>query len=72
MLKLIPRPAAAVALACFLAGVILFPLTESATGDTIAFVLLGLGSILLSALAFYVVGRSEDVERERERRSRNT
>ena len=72
MLDLIPRPAAAVALGCFVAGLVLFPLTDTATGDTIAFALLGLGGIALTALAFYVVGRSEDVERERERRSRNT
>lgn len=65
MLQLIPRPALGVALALFVAGLILFPLTDTPTGDTIAFALLGLGGILLCALAFYVVGRSEDVERER-------
>ena len=66
MLGLVPRPALAAALALLVAGLILFPLTDSATGDTIAFALVGLGGILLASLAFYVVGRSEDVARERE------
>ena len=69
MLSLVPRWALAVALALFVAGVVLFPLTDTATGDTIAFALVGLGGILLASLAFYVVGRSEDVERERERKT---
>ncbi len=65
MLKLVPRWALAGALALLVAGLILFPLTDTTTGDTIAFALVGLGGILLASLAFYAVGRSEDLDRER-------
>jgi hypothetical protein len=70
MLKLVPRWALAGALALLVAGLILFPLTDTTTGDTIAFALVGLGGILLASLAFYAVGRSEDLEREREQQPR--
>ncbi len=66
MLKLVPRWALAAALALLVAGLILFPLTDSPEGDTVAFALVGLGGIALASLAFYAVGRSEDVDRERE------
>ena len=59
--------AAAAALALLVAGLILFPLTDTAAGDTVAFALVGLGGVLLASLAFYAVGRSEDRDRERDR-----
>jgi len=65
MLSLVPRWALALALALLVAGLILFPLTDTTTGDTVAFALVGLGGIGLASLAFYAVGRSEDVDRER-------
>ena len=69
MLEHVNVPAALVSLLAILAGIVL--LIVSDTGDTAAivgFLLLGLGGIAITALAFYAVGRSEDAERAREER----
>jgi uncharacterized membrane protein YccC len=64
VLHLVPRPWAAVAAGLLVAGVILLVLGE----EVAALFVGGLGALLAVALAFYAVGRSEDVEREREAR----
>jgi uncharacterized membrane protein YccC len=66
VLGLVPRPWAALAVALLLAGLLLLVFGE----DLGALLAGGLGAVLAVALAFYVVGRSEDVEREREARRR--
>jgi membrane-bound ClpP family serine protease len=62
VLRLVPRPWAAVAVGLLVAGIVLLVLGA----DVAAFFVGGLGAVLVVALAFYAVGRSEDVERERE------
>jgi hypothetical protein len=62
VLRLVPRPWAAVAAGLVVAGVVLLVIGA----DVAALFVGGLGAVLLVALAFYAVGRSEDVERERE------
>jgi hypothetical protein len=64
VLRLVPRPWAAVAAGLVVAGVVLLVIGA----DVAALFVGGLGAVLLVALAFYAVGRSEDVEREREGR----
>ena len=66
MLALVPKPWLSIALGLVAAGIGLLLLGE----DVAALAVGGLGAIILVALAFYAVGRSEDVEREREAASR--
>ena len=61
MLRLIPRPLAAVAAGLLLAGIVLAVLGE----DVGAMGVGGLGAVLAVGAVFYAVGRSEDLERER-------
>ena len=67
MRALIPRRTAAALAALLVAGLVITFVADSTVGDTIGFALFGLGAIGLVSLSFYVVGRSEDVERERSR-----
>jgi len=54
--------------ALLIAGVILLVATGGdGTAGVIGFGLLGLGAVAGTALAFYAVGRSEDIARERGR-----
>ena len=54
--------------ATIIAGIILLVATDGdSTGGVIGFALLGLGAVVGTALAFYAVGRSEDIARERGR-----
>jgi hypothetical protein len=62
MLSLVPRPWLSIAAGLIAAGVGLGLLGE----DVAALAVGGLGAILAVALAFYAVGRSEDLERERD------
>ena len=69
MLSLVPRPAAVVTVALLVAGVVLVAIG----GDVVAGIgtaVGGLGLIFVVGLAFYAVGRSEDIERERQERPR--
>jgi hypothetical protein len=66
VLGLVPRPWAVAAAGLLVAGIVLLILGA----DVAALFVGGLGAVLAVALAFYAVGRSEDVERERERRPR--
>ena len=66
MFQLIPRPPLVFAIGLLVAGAILIALEK----DVAAFFVAGLGAILLVALLFYAVGRSEDVERENEAQRR--
>jgi drug/metabolite transporter (DMT)-like permease len=65
MRGLVPTPWVVATALLIVAGIVL--LVASGGDDTagvVGFGLLGLGAILGTALAFYAVGRSEDVERE--------
>jgi uncharacterized membrane protein YccC len=71
MLALVNKPAAAAAIVMIVAGGVLSAVGDPPDAAGLAgFLLLGLGGILAVALAFYAVGRSEDLEREREQRRR--
>jgi membrane-bound ClpP family serine protease len=61
MLKLVPRGWAAVATALILASIVLLALEQNLG----AFATFGLGMVLLVGLAFFAVGRSEDIDREK-------
>jgi uncharacterized membrane protein len=61
MLRLVPPVPAVIALGFVVAGIVLLALGENVG----AFAILGVGAVLIVGLAFYAVGRSEDVERER-------
>ena len=66
MLELVPRPPAVASVAAVVAGIVLLAIGEDFSATEVAgFILLGLGGIGLVALAFYAVGRSEDLDRER-------
>jgi hypothetical protein len=55
--------------ALIVVGIVLLAATGAdGTVGVIGFALLGLGAVLGTALAFYAVGRSEDIERERSSR----
>jgi ABC-type cobalamin transport system permease subunit len=49
-----------------IAGILLLALTEDPVADFAGIVLLGTAFVALVAWVFFEVGRSEDVERERE------
>ena len=66
MLRLVPTPWWILAVALLLAGLLL-GVFGSALG---ALIVGGLGAIMLVALVFYAVGRSEDLERERDAQRR--
>ena len=63
MLAHVPRHYAALAIGLIVAGIILLALGEEVGALAIG----GLGAVLAVTLAFYAVGRSEDVDRERDR-----
>lgn len=64
MAGLVPRSWVYATLALVVAGVVLLVLGDG-TIEVVGFALLGLGAVLGTALAFYAVGRSEDIDRER-------
>jgi drug/metabolite transporter (DMT)-like permease len=64
MLKLVPRPWLVATLVLIVVGIVLLATTDG-TAEVIGFACLGLGAVLGTALAFYAVGRSEDVARDR-------
>ena len=66
MLALVPKPWLSIALGLIALGIGLGLMGE----DVAALAVGGLGAVILVALAFYAVGRSEDVEREREAEER--
>jgi hypothetical protein len=61
VMALVPRAPLAVAVVLLVAGVVLLALDATVPG----FVALGLGAIGAVSLFFYAVGRSEDIDRER-------
>lgn len=61
---LVPRPWLIAAAVAIVAGIVLLVVADG-TLEVIGFGLLGLGAVVGTALAFYAVGRSEDVARER-------
>jgi hypothetical protein len=65
---LVPKPWLSIAAGLIAAGIGLGLLGEEVAALAVG----GLGAILLVALAFYAVGRSEDVEREREAATRRS
>ena len=62
--ELAPRPWLVATVASIVVGIVLLAVFED-TLDVIGFALLGLGAVSGTALAFYAVGRSEDIDRER-------
>jgi 4-hydroxybenzoate polyprenyltransferase len=68
VLALVPKPWLSIALGLVAAGIGLALLGEEIGALAVG----GLGAIILVALAFYTVGRSEDVEREREAATRRS
>ena len=58
-----PRRYAVIALGLMVAGVVLFVLEERVAAMAIG----GLGAVIAAAIAFYAIGRSEDLDRERGR-----
>ena len=61
MIAFVPRAPLAVSVALLVAGVVLLAVGATVPG----FVALALGGVAAISLAFYAVGRSEDVDRER-------
>jgi hypothetical protein len=61
MLKLVPRRWAAVAAGLIVASIVLLALEQNVG----AFATFGLGAVILVALAFFAVGHSEDVDRQK-------
>ena len=64
MAGLVPRPWVIAAVVAILVGIVLLVVADG-TLEVIGFGLLGLGAVVGTALAFYAVGRGEDVARER-------
>lgn len=62
--QLVPRPWLYAGIALFVAGIVIAIFADG-TGDVVGFAVGGAGAVLLVALAFYAVGRSEDRDRER-------
>ena len=60
---LVPRPWIAVGVALLVAGVVIAAVADG-KGDVVGFGVGGAGAVVLVALAFYAVGRSEDRDRE--------
>jgi hypothetical protein len=67
MARLVPRPWLIIGVALLVAGIAIGAIADG-KGDVAGFGVGGAGLILLVGLAFYAVGRSEDLERERESR----
>jgi hypothetical protein len=65
MRGLVPTPWVVATGVMILAGIVLLVVTDGGVGGAIGFGLLGLGAIVGTSLAFYAVGRSEDIDRER-------
>ena len=63
MARLVPRPWLVAGVVLLVAG-ILISVFADAKGDVVGFGVGGAGAILLVGLAFYAVGRSEDLDRE--------
>ena len=61
---LMPRPWLYAGVALLIAGLVV-AVAADGKGDVVAFGIGGAGAVLLVALAFYAVGRSEDRDRER-------
>jgi hypothetical protein len=64
MARLVPRPWLIAALVLIAAGIVISLVGDGRTADGIGFGVGGTGAILLVGLAFYAVGRSEDLDRE--------
>jgi hypothetical protein len=63
MAALVPRPWLIAGVLLLVAGVVISLVTDG-KGDVVGFGVGGAGAILLVGLAFYAVGRSEDLDRE--------
>ena len=59
MLRLVPRVPAAAAAALIVVGIVLAGLGQGIAAMAVG----GLGAVIAVSLAFYAVGRSEDLER---------
>ena len=60
---LVPRPWLILGAVLLVAGIVIAAVADG-KGDVVGFGVGGAGAILLVALAFYAVGRSEDRDRE--------
>ena len=63
MKDLLPRPWLVAAVVLLVAGIVIAAVADG-KGDVVGFGIGGAGLILLVGLAFYAVGRSEDLDRE--------
>ena len=63
MTRLVPRPWLAAGVVLLVAGIVISAVADG-KGDVVGFGVGGAGLILLVGLAFYAVGRSEDIDRE--------
>jgi hypothetical protein len=61
---LVPRPWLIVGVVLLVAGIVIAAFADG-KGDVVGFGVGGAGLILLVGLLFYAVGRSEDLDRER-------
>lgn len=61
--RLIPRPWLILGIVLLVTGIVVSAVGDGKT-DAIGFGIGGAGAILLVGLAFYAVGRSEDLDRE--------
>ena len=68
MRGLVPTPWIVATALLVVVGIVLLAASGAdGTAGVIGFASLGLGAVVGTALAFYAVGRSEDIARERER-----
>ncbi len=65
VLALVPRPWLIAGIVLVVAGIVIALVADGRASDAIAMSVSGTGAILLVGLAFYAVGRSEDLDRER-------
>ncbi len=65
MRGLVPAWSVVACVVLIVAGMVLILVSASDTADLAGFVVFGLGAVGGTGLAFYAVGRSEDIERER-------
>ena len=63
-MDLVPRPWLIAGVVLLVAGIVV-AVTGDGKADAVGFGIGGAGAILLVGLAFYAVGRSEDLDRER-------